>query len=569
MTNDIYKMANDLVQRNLRRSRSLTDFMEYRKQQLHSDPALQNINKPGGFRRYFVHQNGSNTPSEDGYASPLQRYSSMMDHDVDNLNSPREYKRTRHFLEFLAMAHIGIFDNFAGEDLEDTDDDVPVEDEEQARLLPVSNRQVVVAGSTNERTPLLRRKSSHMADKGTASETKAIFLLLKAFIGSGVLFLPRAFSNGGLLFSFISMWAMGAISLFSFLLLIECKDHVSGSYGDLGGVLYGPWMRRLVLFSVSISQMGFVAAGTTFIAENVQQVFAAVSHNAIHPSVESIVTVTALLMIPLCLIRNIAKLSLSAVISDFLILFGLLTLLYYDVLNLFFTEDPEKKHRVITPGPGIYWFFNSAHFSVFVGTCVYSFEGVGLIIPIRDAMARKERFPFVLTLVMFLVACILSVIGSMGYLAFGSNVKTVALLNLPDGPLISTIQALYVIAILLSNVITIFPSIRIIEQAVFQSKTGKYNMAVKWEKNTLRTVVVIVTCLVAYGGASDLDKFVSLVGSVCCCPLSLIFPPLFHLRAVPALPKWRYIADYTLILFGTVVMVFTMYNTAKQWVNGS
>lgn len=255
MTNDIYKMANDLVQRNLRRSRSLTDLMEYRKQQLHSDPALQNINKPGGFRRYFVHQNGSNTPSEDGYASPLQRYSSMMDHDVDNLNSPREYKRTRHFLEFLAMAHIGIFDNFAGEDLEDTDDDIPVEDEEQARLLPVSNRQVVVAGSTNERTPLLRRKSSHMADKGTASETKAIFLLLKAFIGSGVLFLPRAFSNGGLLFSFISMWAMGAISLFSFLLLIECKDHVSGSYGDLGGVLYGPWMRRLVLFSVSISQV--------------------------------------------------------------------------------------------------------------------------------------------------------------------------------------------------------------------------------------------------------------------------------------------------------------------------
>jgi solute carrier family 36 (proton-coupled amino acid transporter) len=136
------------------------------------------------------------------------------------------------------------------------------------------------------------------------------------------------------------------------------------------------------------------------------------------------------------------------------------------------------------------------------------FISSGLIIPIRDAMARKERFPFVLTLVMFLVACILSVIGSMGYLAFGSNVRTVALLNLPDGPLISTIQALYVIAILLSNVITIFPSIRIIEQAVFQSKTGKYNMAVKWQKNTLRTVVVVVTCLVAYGGASDLDKFV-------------------------------------------------------------
>ncbi|KAM3589855.1 hypothetical protein VKS41_000709 [Umbelopsis sp. WA50703] len=274
-------------------------------------------------------------------------------------------------------------------------------------------------------------------------------------------------------------------------------------------------------------------------------------------------------MVPLCLIRNIAKLSLSAVISDLLILCGLLALLYFDIFNLFFKRDNPEKTAIINPGPGIHWLFNSAHFSVFVGTCVYSFEGVGLIIPIRDAMAKKERFPAVLTLVMIIVSITLSLIGGMGYLAYGSNVRTVALLNLPDGPLISTIQFLYVIAILLSNVVTIFPSIRIIEQAVFQTKTGKYNMAIKWEKNSLRIMVVVFTCLIAYGGASDLDKFVSLIGSVCCCPLSLIFPPMFHLRAVPHLPKWRYMLDYILIWFGVFVMFFTMYNTASQWAHGS
>lgn len=120
-----------------------------------------------------------------------------------------------------------------------------------------------------------------------------------------------------------------------------------------------------------------MAAGTTFIAENVQQVVASVSQNTMHVSVELIISTAAILMIPLCLIRNIAKLSLSAVVSDVLILFGLLTLLYYDVFNLFFKRVPAQDHRIITPGPGIYWFFNSAHFSVFVGTCVYSFEGVG------------------------------------------------------------------------------------------------------------------------------------------------------------------------------------------------
>lgn len=258
VTNDIYKMANDLVQRNLLvRSKSSTDLLEQRKQELHSDPALQNINKPGGFRRYFVHQQERHTPSvsEDDGRSSLRRYNSIMgaDQDTDTNNSGAPYKKTRHFLEFLAVSHIGIFDNFAGEDLSDTDEDEVEVDEEQAQFPPLQRDQPV-AGST-ERTPLLRRKSSHMADRGTATETKAVFLLLKAFIGSGVLFLPRAFSNGGLLFSFVSMWTMGAISLFSFILLIDCKKYVSGSYGDVGGALYGPWMRRLVLFSVAISQV--------------------------------------------------------------------------------------------------------------------------------------------------------------------------------------------------------------------------------------------------------------------------------------------------------------------------
>ncbi|CAO3670756.1 unnamed protein product [Umbelopsis vinacea] len=96
---------------------------------------------------------------------------------TDSSGTP--YKKTRHFLEFLAVSHIGMFDNFAG-DLLDTDDDA--DDEEQARFVPLY-RDERVAGST-ERSPLLQRKSSHMADLGTVTETKAVSLLLKAFVGS-------------------------------------------------------------------------------------------------------------------------------------------------------------------------------------------------------------------------------------------------------------------------------------------------------------------------------------------------------------------------------------------------
>jgi amino acid permease len=80
-------------------------------------------------------------------------------------------------------------------------------------------------------------------------------LLFKAFIGSGILFLPKAFSNGGLAFSVAVIWLMGCISLYCFLLLLDCKNFVAGSYGDIGEATYGPWMRRIVLFSIAISQV--------------------------------------------------------------------------------------------------------------------------------------------------------------------------------------------------------------------------------------------------------------------------------------------------------------------------
>lgn len=64
-----------------------------------------------------------------------------------------------------------------------------------------------------------------------------------------------------------------------------------------------------------------------------------------------------------------------------------------------------------------------------------------------------------------------------------------------------------------------WPSLqRIMENGLF-SASGKYSNKVKWQKNVFRTFTVTVCALIAWLGASDLDKFVSLIGSVACVPL--------------------------------------------------
>jgi len=73
-----------------------------------------------------------------------------------------------------------------------------------------------------------------------------------------------------MLFSAVTLILIALISLFSFLLLVETKSVVPGSFGHIGGTIYGKWMRRAILTSVVVSQLGFVAAYTIFVAENLQ-----------------------------------------------------------------------------------------------------------------------------------------------------------------------------------------------------------------------------------------------------------------------------------------------------------
>jgi solute carrier family 36 (proton-coupled amino acid transporter) len=82
------------------------------------------------------------------------------------------------------------------------------------------------------------------------------------------MFLPKAFSNGGLLFSSIIMLVVSIASAIAFHLLLLCKNRHGGGYGEIGGIIGGPKLRALILGSITLSQLGFVCAGIVFVAQN-------------------------------------------------------------------------------------------------------------------------------------------------------------------------------------------------------------------------------------------------------------------------------------------------------------
>ncbi|KAL2258374.1 hypothetical protein VTK26DRAFT_8332 [Humicola hyalothermophila] len=538
VTRPIYKWTEGVDQRSkMQRSKS---FSVPRPEPEDEELDINNIKVPGGFRRNFIRR--------------AARDSDDTEQGGSSQGSAQPRLLTSSFLEFLTL-----YGHFAGEELEEDDEvlkpgeyftsgsesdvyeDTDEEPMEESTLLTPSRR---------------RRRRKERGGSGQNSPMGAALLLLKSFVGTGVLFLPRAYLNGGMLFSNLVLLFVAALSYYCFVLLVSTRLRIEGSFGDLGGILYGNWMRNLILSSIVISQLGFVAAYIVFTSENLQAFILAVTDCRTLVPITWLIIIQMLIFLPFSLLRDIGKLGFTALIADAFIVIGLAYLFYYDVLTL------------NTQGLADIIMFNQRDWTLFIGTAIFTFEGIGLIIPIQESMRHPQKFPKVMFVVMVVITTLFTVMGAVSYAAYGSKTETVVLLNLPqDDKMVNGVQFLYSLAILLSTPLQIFPAIRITENALF-TKSGKYNPYIKWQKNVFRFFVVVVCALVAWGGADNLDKFVALVGNFACIPLVYIYPPMLHYKAV-ARNRFRKWSDILLCIFGFIAMAYTTSLTIMSWAGDS
>lgn len=421
---------------------------------------------------------------------------------------------TSNFIEFLTL-----YGHFAGETL-DEDDEVLGPDEyfssdayDEATEAEDGLSDDGWGEDSALLTPGKRKRRRKIREAGKGSPLGAALLLLKSFVGTGVLFLPRAFYNGGMLFSFLVLVFLACVSYYCFILLVSTRLKVNASYGDMGRIIYGGYFQTLINFSLVISQIGFASAYIVFVSENLQAFILAVTNCRTIVPVGHFILAQTLVFLPISLYRNINNIQKMALVADLFIALGLIYLYYYDIKTI-----------VVRHSFADFTNFNPASWTLLIGTAIFTFEGVGLILPIQSGMREPKKFPKVLATVILIIGVIFISMGALSYAAYGSNTKTVILLNMPqDSKLVNSVQFLYSVAILLSIPLQIFPAIEITSQQMF-SKTGKYNPWIKWQKNCFRFFMVIFCACVAWIGAGDLDKFVSLVGSFACIPLVYIYP---------------------------------------------
>jgi proton-coupled amino acid transporter len=513
---DLYKIAAQGKRQMHKRAATFSNIHDYAPSESdmdHDELPFGDQMAPGGMRRQF-----------------LQRQSKRVSYIAEPV--------TRNFISFLEL-----YGNFAGEDLEESDDEDAIEADEEEE---------------GERRPLLGRRvsSKRLRTQGDASNVASFFTLLKAFVGTGIMFLPKAFKNGGMLFSAITLIAVSIITSLCFELLLSCrKQYGGGGYGDLGQAISGKRMRQLILVSITLSQLGFVCAGLIFTAENLASFFDAVTPNAEPLSTNALIGIQLILLIPLSFIRNISKLGPAALLADVFILIGLTYIYWYDISWI-------SKMGGFHPSIEL---FNPRDWTMTIGSAIFTFEGIGLILPIQSSMAHPENFSKLLYIVMLIITVIFTSVGVLCYGTFGDAVSVEVITNFPqDSKLVNAVQFLYAMAVLVGTPVQLFPALRTIELKIFGRASGKKDSLTKWKKNAFRTALVLVTGLIAAVGASDLDKFVALIGSFACVPLVYIYPAYLHYKGVAERP-WSKAADIAMMVVGLVAMIYTTSITVARW----
>ncbi|XP_037776225.1 proton-coupled amino acid transporter-like protein CG1139 [Penaeus monodon] len=408
--------------------------------------------------------------------------------------------------------------------------------------------------------------SGHHIDDAHQQTTncETLIHLIKGNIGTGILAMPDGLKNSGLYTGTALLPVIATICIHCMHMLVRCAHElkerlgVSGlDYAEVGYHAFttGPApLRRLapvaraVLNSfLTITQLGFCCVYVVFIAANVKQVVdCKLPGNEI-----DIHGYMAILLIPLLaisMIRSLKVLAPFSLISNVFLGLGIAITFHYLLQDIPSSYDrPEFKSWKQLP--------------LFVGTSIYAFEGIGVVLPLERKMTTPEDFRGcngVLNTAMILVTCGYIAVGFFGYLKYGDAVHGSVTLNLPPSDnLAQLVKILMAVAIYLTYSLMLYvpseimwPHLRTRFHSNRAKRVGEY---------AFRAFLVLITFILA-AAIPNIGLFISLVGAMSSSTLAIIFPPIIELVTFwPRVSKLTIIKCFVIMSFGILCFVIGSY----------
>ncbi|XP_048589195.1 proton-coupled amino acid transporter 1 isoform X2 [Nematostella vectensis] len=354
----------------------------------------------------------------------------------------------------------------------------------------------------------------------TTSSSASLMHVIKGNLGIGIFSLPLAMMNAGTVAGPLLMVAVSVVAVHCMQMLVQC----SHAYCDRGGMLhlgyagvaekcigqYYPHKahigRILINIFLLITMFGFCAIYFLFVAESLQQAFDA--YTSFKLDVKLWVLIILVPVILLSFIRTLKILAVLSSVSNVLALFGTVCVLSYAGSTV---HDPSTL-------PLTQWKTLPLAF----GAVVFTYEGIGVILPVENMMAIPRRFRFYMSVKLIIAASI--------FLTY-------------------FIQFYVIISIL----------------SPFVKNRVKQTIAPLVEIAFRMLLVCFTACLAI--GIPQLGNMISLVGSLGSTSLAFTFPAALHIATFcydKSLSTLSLIKDIGIIVIGVFGSVIGFYFTLKS-----
>ncbi|KAG5876954.1 hypothetical protein JTB14_017191 [Gonioctena quinquepunctata] len=263
----------------------------------------------------------------------------------------------------------------------------------------------------------------------------ALIHILKGSLGSGLLAVPRAFMNAGLLVGSLGTIFIGIICTHTVHLLVAASKKVciETKTPSLGF----PETAEAV-FQNGPAGLRSNAVYIVFISESITKLVA-YYHPPAQDWGEYFKIVLLILLIFFCQIRELKQLVPFSFIANLTMVTAFGITAYYMFKEI---KDVDVSDRKMATGlSGIPSFFS---------TIVFAMEGIGTIMPVENTMVTDSFIgcPGVLNSAMTMVVIFYTAVGFCGYVAYGDKTEATITQNLPSQDVLAqVVQACISIAI--------------------------------------------------------------------------------------------------------------------------
>lgn len=391
---------------------------------------------------------------------------------------------------------------------------------------------------------------SHSEDR--LSDLGAAIAILKGNCGPASLLLAKAWSHGGVAVATPTYFILSTLATVCVAKLLVV--HTRGkSLGDVVFDAAGPAGRLALNTSIVLLQSGVGIGYFIMVGDILRQQFFPEMSKA------QAIVLELIVFVPLALIRKMQKLWFVNLIGVVAVLSGFAVSLYITIT----TASSVGKWDQVRATPE-----SPVGYLTFLGTAVFSFEGIGLVIPIYETVENPQHFVWIYGAIYFALNILNSAVALSGYGAFGTSVEAPLFNSFPAGSLALYVRCAYALTMILTFPIMLLPATRLVESMFFET-VRKPPLARKMKKNLFRAAWVCSVAALAIVGSSSLDLFISIIGAAAGIPITFCLPTLCHLALCKELTFGQRLFDYVTFSIGLMLAAAITVVNISLWFSGA